>query len=71
MLEKFCIDPALSRTVRKNMKMDFKKFSADYLINDYKEVLYLENTEDNIMPMTSIIDTPTNLSTKLLKRILD
>ncbi|GFG35314.1 hypothetical protein Cfor_10315 [Coptotermes formosanus] len=39
MLENFCQNPSLARHMRHNLKMDFKLFSADYLISEYKNVL--------------------------------
>ncbi|KAJ9598458.1 hypothetical protein L9F63_010854 [Diploptera punctata] len=46
MLQKFSVDPNLSRTMRKNMQIDLTKFNADNLINDYKQVLYPNNEEN-------------------------
>ncbi|XP_069702977.1 tRNA-queuosine alpha-mannosyltransferase [Periplaneta americana] len=39
MLKTFCVNPALARHMRDNLQMDFKAFSAEHLINEYRRVL--------------------------------
>ena len=42
MLQNFCQNPSLARRMRHNLKMDFKLFSAEYLISEYKDILLLQ-----------------------------
>ncbi|XP_033607888.1 glycosyltransferase-like domain-containing protein 1 [Cryptotermes secundus] len=41
MVENFCQNPNLARHMRHSLKMDSKRFSAEYLFNEYKHVLLL------------------------------
>jgi hypothetical protein len=64
-LEDFCKKPSLARHMRHNLKMDFKLFSADCLLSEYKHVLSPQwhrkytNTTTNIILIsnTAYVDT--------------